>query len=210
MLRQAVGWLLDLLYPPACAHCQRIGAAWCESCRGRLDSLGGSGLVRELTPNVQAVAAHKYDGLIRDAVLAFKFQRAITLAETLAAHIAATITAASLPHSVIVPSPSHPDRVRWRGYDHIALLAESVANRTGLPYVYALKRTAWRGPQVGRDAAERRRAVQGVFAFCSDRVPASVILVDDVITTGATMTACADALFRAGVANVACAAVCFA
>lgn len=73
MLRQAVGWLLDLLYPPACAHCQRIGAAWCESCRGRLDSLGGSILVRELTPNVQAVAAHKYDGLIRDAVLAFKF-----------------------------------------------------------------------------------------------------------------------------------------
>ncbi|RIK21043.1 MAG: hypothetical protein DCC53_08545 [Chloroflexi bacterium] len=148
MLRQAVGWLLDLLYPPACAHCQRIGAAWCESCRGRLDSLGGSILVRELTPNVQAVAAHKYDGLIRDAVLAFKFQRAITLAETLAAHIAATITAASLPHSVIVSSPSHPDRVRWRGYDHIALLAESVANRTGLPYVYALShpdRVRWRG-----------------------------------------------------------------
>ncbi|MBK9122932.1 MAG: ComF family protein [Chloroflexi bacterium] len=210
MLRNAAGWILDLLYPPTCAHCRRVGAAWCETCQRMLDSMPGKNLTRWLTPDLRAVAAHAYDGVMRDAVVAFKFQRATELADSLAGHIAVAIEKAGLGRSAIVPVPSHTARVRWRGYDHTALLAEALADHTGLPYVHALERSVWHGPQVGRDAAERHRAVQGAFVCSADPVPAAAILVDDVVTTGATMIACADTLRAAGAASVVCAAVCFA
>lgn len=209
-LRHAASWLLDLLYPPTCAHCRRVGTAWCGGCRERLAALPRSDLVQPLLPELIACAAFSYDGLARDAVLAFKFQRATDLAAALAAHIAGALAASAGWHGTIVPVPSHPERVRWRGYDHTALLAEAVAGCANLPYVQLLQRTAWRGPQVGRDAVERHQAVRGVFAYVGNHVPESVVLVDDVITTGATMIACAEALTGAGVKHVVCAAACFA
>jgi predicted amidophosphoribosyltransferase len=114
----------------------------------------------------------------------------------------------------LVPVPLHPSRARKRGYNQARLLADAIAARTGLPVTDCLERAGPRGTQVGRDRAQRLAGIAGTItvrrsdarhfdhacdgrsAPCENRVavPAVAILVDDVITTGATLAACAGAL----------------
>ncbi|HSL98175.1 MAG TPA: phosphoribosyltransferase family protein, partial [Candidatus Deferrimicrobiaceae bacterium] len=105
---------------------------------------------------------------------------------------------------VLVPVPGSPDRVRERGYDHAALLASSAGRRLGLPAVPALERLRTTTAQASLDQAARAANLRGAFRCCA---PASVagrwvVLVDDVITTGATLGACGSVLVDAGAAAV--------
>jgi ComF family protein len=110
---------------------------------------------------------------------------------------------------VFVPVPASPDRVRDRGYDQAALLAEEAARRLRLPMRRALARTRATTAQFDLDRAARATNLGGAFAACD---PASVagrwiVLVDDVMTTGATLAACATALLDQGAAAVSAVAV---
>jgi ComF family protein len=104
----------------------------------------------------------------------------------------------------IVPVPMHPRRLSLRGFNQSELLATCISKNLNIPVVYALERVADRGSQVGRNNQERWIAVNGVFR-CID--PAMVrnrrlIVLDDVITTGATVSSCAQELKRSGAAIV--------
>ncbi|MGC8786236.1 MAG: ComF family protein [Anaerolineae bacterium] len=102
------------------------------------------------------------------------------------------------PVDVILPVPLHPQRFRERGYNQSTLLARELARHTALPIAeHSLSRIAPTLPQVGLNAAQRAENVRNAFRCTDDSVSGlSVLLVDDVLTTGATLRACAQALLQ--------------
>jgi predicted amidophosphoribosyltransferase len=150
----------------------------------QLAPIAGLGLVWSAAP---------YEGLARDLVAALKFGARLSLAKSAAAAIAAQAPSEFLD-GAIVPVPPAPWRHRWRGFDPANAIARPLAAQTGLSLRPCLRRT--QGPrQVGRPRAERLEQPPEVSVAA--KPPERAILVDDVVTTGATLGACARAL-RAG------------
>lgn len=194
--------LLWLVAPPLCWGCAdavRGGGPFCRRCRSELRWLD--------TPPVEAGgvpawAPLAYDGPARALVAGLKFQGAARLADALAAAIAATAPEAWLaPPARLVPVPLHPARLRRRGFNQAERLARALTKRTGLRVADCLVRTGSSTTQVGRGRVQRLAAPPGRFALCASP-PALAVLVDDVITTGATLSACAEVLRVHGCSEV--------
>jgi predicted amidophosphoribosyltransferase len=139
-----------------------------------------------------------YEGVGRRLVHALKYRNGRALAPALAAAMATLIGPA--PIDVVTWAPTVVDRRRERGYDQAEVLARAVSRCLGVPCRSLLRRTDRAGPQTGRNRAERLGAAPG-FAV-RRRPPAHVLLVDDVVTTGATLAAAARALTGAGARSV--------
>jgi ComF family protein len=142
-----------------------------------------------------------YEGPARDLVRALKFRGAIGVAGFMAAQIVAGAPAGLL-EGALVPVPLHPSRLRSRGYNQAAAIAAAVSARAELRVEDCLARAGPAVTQVGRARAERQRGPAGQI-IAETVPPGRVLLVDDVVTTGATLRACADALRAAGCAHVA-------
>jgi ComF family protein len=205
--------LLDLAFPAACAGCGREGAALCAACGRALAIRAGTpagfplGLPSEVPlPLVQLEWCAPYRGVVRDAIRALKYAGERRLAEPLGHAAAARWRATAVGGDVLVPVPVHPRRRASRGYDQAELLARAAAAALPLPAVRAVERVRATAPQVelGRD----RRAANVAAAFAVAPAWRSavagrwVVLVDDVVTTGATLVACAGPLLAAGAVAV--------
>jgi predicted amidophosphoribosyltransferase len=193
--------LLAGLAPPLCAACGRgcrLDAVLCAGCARRLEALrplSGSG-----PPGLDRVwSSAPHEGVARDLVVALKFRRLLPVAELIARRLECLAPVATLS-GAIVPAPTAPLRAMARGFDPAAELAAELARRTGLPAHRALARRGT-GRQVGRRRGERLGDPPAIAAVGES--PRSVLLVDDVLTTGATLSACARALRGAGAARVA-------
>jgi len=150
-----------------------------------------------------ARAGGLYAGPLRDAVQRFKFGRRPALARPLAALVLEQCAAAVPARAVLVPIPLARERERERGFNQAALVAERVARGLGAPLRERwLARTRATAPQTELDAVERRANVRGAFVASTAAAGADVVLVDDVLTTGATAGECARALRAAGAASV--------
>jgi competence protein ComFC len=186
---------LPVIVPPSCPHCGRPvpGGGECGRCRGDEKSIDG---IR---------APFIFEGVIRRAVHELKYNNLRDLAPDLAALLHAYVRSNSVPGEVYVPVPLHPRRLRERGYNQSALLARELGRLDGVAVEEGcLVRTVFRPPQVRTASVEeRRRNVAGAFA-CRDRRLAGkrVVLIDDVLTSGATLGAGAGALKAAGVVSV--------
>ena len=194
-------WLLSLVAPPLCWSCgapARVDAPLCGDCRGRLRWLGPE-LVEQA--GVAAWAPVAYEGPARDLVHALKFRGAAGVADAMAAQIVAGAPPGLLDEVALVPAPLHPARLRRRGFNQAERLAAAIAGRTGLPGVHCLERRGRTSPQVGRPRGARLTAVRDTVSL-SGPAPESALLVDDVITTGGTLAACAAALRSGGSAVV--------
>ena len=194
--------LTDAVAPPACTACGGEAAAepLCALCRGAL-----RWLAPEPAPaaGVEMWAPLGYDGPARALVAALKFRGATGLSRTMAAQIAAVAPQGWLESGVLVPVPLHPARLRRRGFNQAELLAAGLADRTGLGLSDCLARRGRGTTQVGRGRAERAEAIEGAVSTRPGAlVPARAIVVDDVVTTGATVAACAGALLAAGARSV--------
>ena len=146
-----------------------------------------------------------YDGPARELVRGLKYRGAAGLANPLSAQIVANARAGLLdPPATLVPVPLHPARRRRRGYNQAERLAVALARRTGLEVSDCLSRTGVATRQVGRGRGERLESLCGMveLRLGADGPPAAV-LVDDVVTTGATLVACAATLRAAGTGEVA-------
>ena len=205
-----LGALFDVLAPPHCAGCGSAGDELCTACADEIE--GNSPVfVRGAGSLATVSAAGRYRGALRAAILAFKYGNRRGLAAPLAAALAKRLVVAS---EIIVPVPLHPSRTWARGYNQAELLARELASslRAERPAVAvrALVRSIATQAQSKLCAGERERNVSNAFSPGPDAFAIegkSVLLVDDVITTGATLRACATVLRRAGARRVDAACV---
>lgn len=198
--------LLQLLFPPRCVACGRRGELLCSSCLALVQFRDPSWVteVHDITPLNGVRSAVEFSGPIRKAVHQFKYGGLRALAPTLGEMLWSDWIFDSRPADLIVPVPLHSSRLRQRGYNQSALLAHELGRRTGLPVSeQALTRRIATPPQVGLTKQERLLNVRGAFTCESARVRGlSVVVIDDVMTTGATLRACAEELLRAGASQV--------
>ena len=180
----------------------RFSTPWCDRCgvpatysRCRCPSTPANlEQVRSIGP---------FDGWLRGAVVHFKYHGEWARAKHLSEPLATTI--ADLQRvDALIPVPLHPTRLRQRGFNQSLLLAQQAGGLLGVEVKEALIRTRRTDAQVNLGAEQRIANVAGAFAV-QPHVPVaglSVVLIDDVVTTGSTLSACADALVRAGAISV--------
>jgi ComF family protein len=205
-LRDLAHGLVALVFPPHCAVCEApspgalCGACVCTAWAEEPDTIVTS-------PGLDGVAyVGDHGGPLRAAILALKFHRRVVVASALVELLAARLATRQSEWAIdlVVPVPSHRRRRRERGVNQTLLLARGVARQCALPLdADALRRTRYTVPQTQLRPVERLENLADAFAAAPDRVRSRrVLLVDDVVTTGATLSACAEALRAAGAAAV--------
>lgn len=203
-LARALTELLDALSPPTCAACDVPStAAFCDHCREQIQPP----TTRHLD-GAPLITLGKYAPPLSSAVVRFKYEGRAELAGNLARLLCHRLEQVTLPPStVFVPVPLHPRRLATRGYNQAALLARELARARGLPCEpRLLMRTRDTEQQVGKAREARLTNLRGAFVL-RKRGPSRAVLVDDVVTTGATVRACAETLALGGIEVLAVAAV---
>lgn len=227
--------VLEAVSPPACAACGDDVETWaqvaCRACHDTFEPIRGPTCVvcgipfaaggpssgrrpcgacaADPPPYQRARAFGAYGEGLEDLLLAFKFRRRRDLATPLAGLLCLGLDEECMAVDLAVPVPLSGRRLRERGYDQAWLLARAVGRILGVrAHPRALVRRRHTDPQTELSAAGRRRNVQGAFAPGPERVLGlNVLLVDDVMTTGATVSECARILNDAGAALVQVATV---
>jgi ComF family protein len=206
-LRELGLGLTALIFPPHCVVCEEPAAtALCEGCAAKA---WRSDEARVDLPGLDGVASvGEHEGTLRDAILGLKYGRRQVLAGPLGELLARRLAERQPEWQVelIVPVPSHPRRRRERGVNQTALLATALGRRAGLPVALeGLRRTRYTVPQTALTPAERRLLLEEVPFEAPEPTRVAgrrVLVIDDVATTGSTLSACAVALRKAGAAAV--------
>lgn len=211
---------VDWLYPPYCAGCEKPGSRWCGDCDSQVQTLAtnlcpicgipqkGTEVCASCRRNPPAFRALRswavYSGPVRKAVHRLKYRGDLGLAEPLAERMRAVLLAQKWEVQLITNVPLGYQRKQERGYNQARELAWPIATALRLPYAsQALNRVRETRTQVGLSAEERMANVDGAFSADPAKVNGkSILLVDDVATTGSTLNACARALRNAGAKEV--------
>jgi competence protein ComFC len=217
--------LADLFYPRYCVGCDgRASDVLCRGCFDVLPTIGRPLCARcgmptafetfacEECKNVDfgfegARAALRYEGVGKEVVHSLKYKGYTSVVEKLAAPLMAATVGGERQFDAVVPVPLHRSRQRRRGFNQAELLAKGVARRLGAPVSATLEAVRRTRDQVELSAGERRANVKGAYSARA-RVRGTILLVDDVFTTGATMSSCARALVRAGAHEVYALSLC--
>jgi ComF family protein len=219
VLGVAANRALDLALPASCAGCGQEGDALCRECRTALDIRLTAepgvpiGLPADIpAPLLQLEWCSPFTGVTRRALHALKYGGERRLAPLLGAAVARRWARAGAAGDALVPVPASPDRVRERGYDQAALIAAEAGRRLSLPVIEALERTRSTTAQFDLDRAARATNLVDAFGVRDPSLAVAIrdrwlVLVDDVVTTGATLAACATALLEAGASAVSAVAV---
>lgn len=205
--------LWELLFPPKCVLCRGILGKeeldLCHGCRKKAPAYDGR---RDKLRFVQkCTAVWYYEDAVRRSLLRYKFHNARSYAQCYGRMLAMK-TLEDLPEKIdlITWVPIGPKRKRKRGYDQVELLAEAVSRELSVPAAKLLRKPRDNKPQSGLDTAESRRGnVLGVYEVCDPEMirDRNILLLDDIVTTGSTVSECARMLQSAGAKHVYCAAV---
>lgn len=188
--------LLHLLAPSECVGCGgALGNGLCDAC-----AANARDVEEQIVGGVRILSAGVYEGALGQAVRAFKYQERTELQQPLARLLGHLLEPFG-SDVLLLPVPMHRQRLAERGYNQSALLAGALGKHHGIKVDYRLlQRVQQTAQQAGLNAQARRLNVEDSFAIRERRRsrPAAVVLVDDVVTTGATLLGCVAALERAG------------
>lgn len=213
----------DLIFPPICANCRKAGALICADCYQQIQwvkkpicagcgQMLGSNTNQILCKTCQAhpfplkqiCAATIFVEPISTIIHKMKYEGSFGLASNLADLMVSAWSEWEVPVDCVIPIPLHPARQKKRGYNQSALIAQHFSRQLGYEFAPdVLKRARFTVPQVGLNAEDRLKNVQNAFATENrDISNRCILLIDDVCTTGATLTSAAEALLEAGASVV--------
>ncbi len=200
---KASDWLLDLVFPPACGNCGWVDARFCPACRAELAGVELAVSARYIKQIDGFCATGKHHGILAAAIRAFKYEGAIDLCDLLAERMFKALGKQGWRFDAVVPAPLYADRLLERGYNQSALLGERLAQMLGIRCEPGLlRRTRNTDQQARLSGSARLRNVEDAFEASPAVKGLSVLLVDDVVTTGATLGECAAALQKRHAAAV--------
>ena len=212
---------LDLLLPPTCGGCGKQGSRWCDDCRTKVINIGepfceicgiplynkngiclGCKIERPCYRMLRSWSA--FDDPVKTALHRLKYRRDLGLGEALASQLINFVANLHWPIDIIIPVPLGKKRLVERGYNQVGLISRPLSLAMNISYApWALSRDHETRSKVGLTKQERHLNVRGVFTAEAKRVNGRVILlIDDVATTGSTLSSCAEALYAAGARDV--------
>ncbi|MBZ0295887.1 MAG: ComF family protein [Anaerolineae bacterium] len=193
-------WGLELLFPPRCVGCGRVDTNWCTQCQQELDRQPVDEAIRQHPPLEAVATTAVHEDIIQRLIWNLKYENGVVLANPLAERMTTRLQALNWTFDMIVPVPLHTIRLSERGYNQSQILAENIAQQLDKPCcVTALSRQRYTQAQVGLNAQERQVNMQAAFTADPQVVAnQTLLLIDDVFTTGATLGACAQAAVNAG------------
>ncbi len=213
--------VLDWVFPPRCGGCDTLGQRWCETCQSQLvlmpvevckvcgKVMGAQARLcqrcREFPPAYTQLRSYAvFTGPLRQALHRLKYTHDIALGDMLAKPLVAYFQTLDWCVDLIVPTPLSKSRLKERGYNQAALLAYPIALACNIPYSsHALVKVKETRTQVGLTVQERHQNVAGAFMARRNLVENKTVLVfDDVTTSGATIESCAGAIMEAGAGKV--------
>lgn len=203
--RRISAWMLDALFPRFCLRCGREGTLWCNECDAAWVPTPPP-LMRPATTHLDGlISATLYgDPIVRRGIGAWKYDGDPQAGATVARWVRRSTALNALPFlpDAVVAVPLSVVRRRARGFDQAEVLARQVSETLCVPYVPLLSRVRHGSPRAKIGRSDRRIGdLEGSFVARSV-VPARILLVDDVFTSGATMDAAAACLKRAGAVEV--------
>ena len=210
---------LDLLFPPHCGGCGNSSSRWCQTCQSNVKILDGivcdvCGLPQEkpgtcrvcleVRPRFHSLRAWTvFDEPIQSALHKLKYKRDFSVGDAIAAEMMPFVETLGWKIDLIVPVPLGKQRMQERGYNQVAMIAKPLAMGLGLHYsANALVRRKETRSQVGLNREERHKNVQNAFQADSNVRGKVVLIMDDVSTTGSTLSSGAEALYAAGADTV--------
>jgi competence protein ComFC len=211
---------LDLVFPPTCGGCGKVGQRWCEDCQQKIERIehvicpccGEPGDSTELCYSCKSHPIYFtalrsfgiFGGPLREALRRLKYQRDIGIGDSLSKHLIELYNDLNWEVDLVAPVPLGKQRLQERGYNQSSLLGRPFAYAIQKPYrPTILQKARETQSQVSLSRNERRQNVEGAFKAREAQVRGKVVLIiDDVTTTSSTINACAQALCNAGASAV--------
>jgi len=210
---------LDLIFPPACGGCGQPGVRWCvdcsknvkviqnpfcDACGVPLKSNGICAVCQDERPRFTALRSWcVFEDPVQEALHRLKYRSDIGLGDSLAGQMLEFVRGLKWPVDMIVPIPLGRKRLKERGYNQVGLIARPLAIALGLEYApHALARRRETRSQVGLSKDARRKNVRDAFVAAARVNGKTILVMDDVATTGSTLSAGAEAFFLSGAKDV--------
>lgn len=211
--------VLDGIFPPVCGGCRTPGSRWCVDCQGRVQVLDGvvcdvCGLpqkdpgICELCqldrPHFNKLRAWaEFSDPVRSALHKLKYYKDLSLGESFASQMLPFVQSLGWNSEVLIPIPLGRQRLRERGYNQVGMIAKPLALALGIRYKpNGLTRFRETRSQVGLTRLERKQNVENAFLAAKDLRGKSILIMDDVSTTGATLSAATQVLYAIGAKEV--------
>jgi len=210
---------LDLIFPPVCGGCGRPGARWCDACRERvaviqtpfceacgipLQNAGICPVCRAQPPRFSALRSWAvFDKPVQEALHRLKYRRDIGLGDALAREMVEFVRGLNWQIDTVVPIPLGRKRLKERGYNQVGLIARPLAMALNLEYAPgALVRKRETRSQVGLSRDARRENIRDAFIAGPQVKGKTILMMDDVATTGSTLSAGAEAFLLSGAKSI--------
>ena len=213
-MNRIIEYILDLIYPPRCCFCSKIverdAHGICAACREKLPSLKKENGKRMLEGGFVCCYPLIYGNMVRDSFLRYKFNGAVSYAETFSSILADRLNSISPDCDLVTWVPLSRRKKKKRGYDQAELLAKGAAALLGLDcerILYKNKETKTQSRL--KDRKERADNVKGAYSLRDKKLVEGkrILVVDDIVTTGATLSECCRVLKKAGAEAVTAAAL---
>lgn len=206
LLSNSINWLLDFVWPQFCLSCQREGNLCCGYCLNDILLAEPTKVTWPDQNNLVCYICCDYQNkLVQQLIKNYKYNYLQNMADTLVSILEKQARRLALPNNTIITNtPLHKRKLKQRGFDQTDLLAKKLARKLNLQYTPLLKRIRHTKAQAQLDKKSRAKNLQNAFVATPQNQKNTVLLIDDVTTTGATLDAAAQALKQAGFDRIIC------